>query len=109
MTVYNGAEYLSASVQSIIDQTFKDLEFLIVNDCSTYDFVKIIESFKDDGVVIFDNEKDIWQTKSLDIGLKLAKGEYIARIDADDVAFPLWLDKLVSFIRKHPDMPRHLR
>lgn len=103
MTVYNGAEYLNASVQSIIDQTFKNFEFLIVNDCSTDDSVKIIKSFKDDRIVIYDNEKNIGQTKSLNIGLKLAKGKYIARIDADDVAFPMWLEKLVGFIRKHPE------
>jgi len=103
MTVYNGADYLNASVQSIINQTFKDFEFLIVNDCSTDDSVKIIESFKDDRVAIYDNERNIGQTKSLNIGLKLAKGKYIARIDADDVAFPIWLEKLVGFIRKHPE------
>ena len=103
MTVYNGAKYLNASVQSIINQTFQDFEFLIVNDCSTDDSVKIIESYNDDRIVIYNNEKNIGQTKSLNIGLKLAKGKYIGRIDADDVAFPLWLEKLVGFIRKHPE------
>jgi glycosyltransferase involved in cell wall biosynthesis len=103
MTVYNGAEYLNASVKSIIEQTFKGFEFLIVNDCSTDNSVKIIKSFSDKRIAVFNNERNIGQTKSLNIGLKLAKGEYIARIDADDVAFPMWLEKLVRFIRKHPE------
>lgn len=103
MTVYNGAEYLNASVQSIINQTFEEFEFLIINDCSTDDSTKIIESFNDKRIVVYDNEKNIGQTKSLNIGLKLAKGRYIARIDADDVALPKWLEKLVNYIREHPE------
>ena len=102
MTVYNGSEYLDASVQSIINQTFEDFEFLIINDCSTDDSTKIIESFNDQRIVIYDNEKNIGQTKSLNIGLKLAKGKYIARIDADDTALPKWLERLVGYIKEHP-------
>jgi glycosyltransferase involved in cell wall biosynthesis len=103
MTVYNGAEYLNAAVQSIINQTFEDFEFLIINDCSTDDSTKIIESFNDKRIVIYDNEKNIGQTKSLNIGLKLAKCKYIARIDADDVALPKWLEILVRYIKEHPE------
>ena len=103
MTVYNGAEYLNASVQSIFNQTFEGFEFLIINDCSTDDSIKIIRSFNDKRVTIHNNEKNLGQTKSLNIGLKLAKGKYIARIDADDVALPKWLEKLVGYIREHPE------
>lgn len=103
MTVYNGVEYLNVSVQSIIDQTFKDFEFLIVNDYSTDNSVKIIESFNDKRVVIHNNDRNLGQTKSLNIGLKLARGKYVARMDADDMAFPLWLEKLVKFFEKHQE------
>lgn len=103
MTVYNGAEYLNASVQSILNQTFKDFEFLIINDCSTDNSVEIIESLNDKHIIIHSNEKNLGQTKSLNIGLKLAKGKYIARIDADDVAFPIWLEKLVNYIKEHTE------
>lgn len=101
MTVYNGERYLHASLQSVLNQTFKDFEFLIINDCSTDDSVKIIESFNDKRIIIYDNEMNLGQTKSLNVGLRLAKGKYIARMDADDMAFPLWLDKLVSFAESH--------
>ena len=103
MTVYNGAEYLNASVQSIINQTFEDFEFLIINDCSTDDSIKIIKSFNDKRITIHNNEKNLGQTKSLNIGLKLVKGKYVARMDADDMAFPLWLEKLLKFFEKHQE------
>lgn len=103
MTVYNGGEYLKSSVQSVLNQTFKDFEFLVVNDCSNDDSVKTIESFKDDRIVIYNNERNIGQTKSLNVGLNLARGKYIARMDADDMAFPSWLDKSVDYIRRHPE------
>jgi Glycosyltransferases, probably involved in cell wall biogenesis len=103
MTVYNGAEYLKATVNSIVTQTFTDFEFLIVNDYSMDNSVKIIESFSDERIVIHNNEKNLGQTKSLNVGLKLAKGKYVARMDADDIAFPLWLEKLVKFFEKHQE------
>jgi glycosyltransferase involved in cell wall biosynthesis len=103
MPVYNGAEYLKNSIQSIVNQTFEDIEFLIVNDCSTDNSVKIIESFNDKRISIHNNEKNLGQTKSLNIGLRLARGKYVARMDADDMACPIWLEKLVNYIKKHPE------
>lgn len=101
MTVYNGGKHLKSSVQSVLNQTFRDFEFLIVNDCSTDDSVKMIESFNDERIIIHHNEKNLGQTKSLNIGLNLARGKYAARMDADDMAFPMWLEKLVSFAEAH--------
>ncbi len=103
MTVYNGGEYLRTSVPGILNQTFKDFELLIINDCSTDDSVKIIKSFNDKRIIIHNNEKNLGQTKSLNVGLRLARGKYIARMDADDMAFPLWLEKLVYFMEDHPE------
>ena len=103
MAVYNGGKYLKSSVQSVLNQTYKDFEFLIINDCSTDDSVKIIESFNDKRIIVYNNEKNIGQTKSLNVGLKLARGKYVARMDADDMAFPMWLDKLVKYILEHPE------
>ena len=103
MTVYNGAEYLKTSINSIITQTFTDFELLIVNDYSTDNSVKIIESFNDKRIVIHNNERNLGQTKSLNIGLKLARGKYVARMDADDMAFTFWLEKLVNLIKVYPE------
>lgn len=101
MTVYNGGEYLKESIRSVLSQTFKDFEFLIINDCSTDNSVEIIESFNDERIIIHHNEKNMGQTMSLNVGLKLAGGKYIARMDADDIALPIWLEKLVSFAESH--------
>jgi len=103
MTVYNGGEYLKESVRSVISQTFRDFEFLIVNDCSTDDSVKTIESFNDERIIVHNNENNMGQTKSLNVGLKLARGKYVARMDADDMAFPMWLEILTEYFRNYPD------
>ena len=103
MTVYNGDEYLRSSVQSVLNQTYKDFEFLIINDCSTDDSVKTLESFNDKRIIIYNNEENIGQTKSLNVGLKLARGKYVARMDADDMAFPMWLEKLIRCFSYYPD------
>jgi len=103
MAVYNGGEYLKHSIASVVNQSFRDFEFLIINDCSTDNTVEIIESFHDPRIVIHTNEKNLGQTKSLNVGLRLAKGDYVARIDADDVAFPQWLEQQVFAIEAHPD------
>jgi len=103
MALYNGGEYLHRSIKSILDQTYKNFELLIVNDCSTDDSVKVIESFNDPRVRIHHNQENIGQTKSLNVGLNLAQGEWIARMDADDFALNHWLAKQMSFVRNHPD------
>ena len=103
MSVYNGGKYLRPSVESILNQTYKDFEFFIVNDQSTDDSVKIIESFHDKRIVIHHNEMNLGLTKSLNVGLKLARGKYVARMDADDIAFEMWLEKLMHYFRKHPE------
>jgi len=103
MTVYNGSRYLKDSIESVLKQTYKSFEFLIINDKSSDDSLEILESFHDPRIKIYTNEKNIGQIKSLNKGLKLAKGQYIARMDADDMAFPHWLEKQISFMEKHAE------
>jgi glycosyltransferase involved in cell wall biosynthesis len=87
MTVNNGGKYLKSSAESVLNQTFRDFEFLIISDCSTNDSVKMIESFNDERVIIYHNEKNMGQTKSLNVGLKLASR---APINLDDVIFRIF-------------------
>ena len=103
MPVYNGGEYLRLSIESILSQTYRDFELLIINDCSTDNSLETIKSFNDPRIVVYTNTVNMGQTKSLNIGLKLAKGKYIARMDADDMAFPLWLETLVNYIKERPE------
>jgi len=102
MTVYNGGVYLLPAVGSVLRQTYKDFEFLIINDCSTDGSVEIIRSFADDRIRLVNNEKNSGQTCSLNKGLSLARGRYIARIDADDLVFPQWLEKNFALIEAQP-------
>ena len=99
MTVYNGGSYLRQAVESVLIQSYSDFEFLIVNDSSTDGSLALLRSFQDPRIRIIVNEVNCGQTVSLNIGLQAAKGEYIARIDADDVALPTWLESQMVVVR----------
>lgn len=103
MAVYNGGELLNKTITSILHQTFEDYEFIIVDDCSTDATRQVVSSFGDSRIVLVCNETNIGQTKSLNIGLRVAKGKYIARIDAGDVSLPDRLQKQVEYMENHPD------
>lgn len=103
MTVYNGEVFLKKAIEAILAQSFRDFEFLIVDDCSKDSSVAIIKSYKDDRIILHQNEKNIGQTRSLNLGLRLARGAFIARMDADDLAFPDWLKLQVEFLTKQDE------
>ncbi|MBC8793678.1 MAG: hypothetical protein C6Y20_18940 [Tagaea sp. CACIAM 22H2] len=88
MTVYNGATYLREAIDSILDQTFIDFEFVIVDDGSRDASVRIIKSYPDSRIRLISNPRNLGQTPALNIGLRACRGEYVARMDADDIAFP---------------------
>jgi hypothetical protein len=100
--VYNGGHYLKSAIRSVLAQTFNDFEFLIIDDCSTDSSSEVILSFRDDRIRLHTNEHNLGQTKSLNIGLRLARGKYVARIDADDLAYPRWLETTLGFMHKNP-------
>ncbi len=90
------------AIDSVLKQKYKDFEFLIVEDKGTDGSLKFLQSLRDPRVRIHMNLKNIGQTASLNVGLKLARGQYIARIDADDAAFPNWLEEQVLFLKRDP-------
>jgi glycosyltransferase involved in cell wall biosynthesis len=104
MPVYNGEAYLVEAVRSILSQTFSDFEFVIVNDGSTDRTQKIISSFTDSRIRVLDNEKNLGIIESLNRGVQSCDGEYIARMDADDVSLPDRLRAQVSFLDMHPNL-----
>ncbi|WP_170000229.1 glycosyltransferase [Campylobacter sp. RM9328] len=89
MPVYNAEKYLDEAIQSILNQTYKDCEFIIINDGSTDDSLSIIERYKkqDERIVLIDRENR-GIVASLNEGIQIAKGKYIARMDADDISLP---------------------
>jgi len=104
MAVYNGGGVIRATIDSILNQTFRDFEFIIVDDCSNDDTVKIIESYRESRIVLIRNSSNAGQTRSLNTGLRAAKGEFIARTDAGDISFPQRLEKQVAFLDQNPDI-----
>lgn len=103
MALYNGGEYLRQTVHSVLTQTYDSFEFLIINDCSTDNSLEIIESFRDERIKVYTNPRNVGQTPSLNVGLKLAKGDYFARIDGDDIALPRWLQTQIDAAEQYPD------
>ena len=104
MAVYNGMPYLPLAIESILNQTFSDFEFLIVNDCSTDSTHDVILSYNDPRIRLLDNEENINQTRSLNRGLEHTRTELVARMDADDISHPERLEKQVTFLHDHPEV-----
>ena len=104
MPVYNGQRYLREAIDSILLQTFRDFEFLIINDASTDGSVEIIKSYTDPRIRLVHNETNLGMSATPNKGLDLAQGEYVARKDCDDVSLPTRLEKLVRFLDAHPDV-----
>lgn len=105
MSVYNAEKYLTEAVESILAQTYSDFELILINDKSTDGSGEILKSYaqKDPRIVILENEQNIGLTKSLNRGLAIAKGEYIARMDADDISVADRFEKQVAFLDTHLD------
>jgi len=104
LPVYNGEKYLQETMQSILGQTYTDFEFLIVDDGSTDNSPKIVQSFQDPRIRIMENPERLKLSGALNRGIKEAKGKYIARMDADDIALPLRLQRQVEYMEQHPDI-----
>ncbi|MDD2366334.1 MAG: glycosyltransferase [Desulfuromonadaceae bacterium] len=104
MPVYNAECYLRESIESILLQTFHDFEFLIINDCSTDSSVSIIQSYSDSRICIIHNDNNIGVAASLNKGLSLAQGEYLVRMDADDISRAERLACQVDFMDSNPQI-----
>lgn len=98
MSFCNDEKYIGEAVKSILEQTFSDFEFIIINDASTDSSEEIVKEFADKRIKLIKNSKNLGLTKSLNIGIREAVGEYIARMDADDVCLPQRFEKQVKFL-----------
>lgn len=101
MSVYNGEKYLREAIDSILNQTFTDFEFIIIDDGSTDESAAIINSYNDARIRLIRQENK-GLAPALNVGLKAAKGKYIARMDADDISELARLQQQVSFMQEHP-------
>lgn len=104
MPIYNGEKYLRQAIDSILRQTFTDFEFLIINDGSTDSSAELIESYNDPRIRLVHNKTNLKLIETLNKGIKLARGQYIARMDCDDISLPERLAKQVAFMDAHPEV-----
>jgi len=104
MSVFNRDRYLQRAVESILNQTFTNFEFLIINDGSSDRTEDILETFNDPRIRITKNSENVGLTRSLNRGLEISRGDYIARMDADDVSLPARLERQVKFLDKYSNV-----
>lgn len=106
MSVYNGEEYLSEAIDSVLAQSFSDFELIIINDCSTDSTGEILARYasSDARVKVHTNEVNLRLPSSLNKAISLSEGKYIARMDADDICLPHRLEKQYAFMESNPDV-----
>ena len=106
MSAYNAENFIETAIKDIFSQSFKDFECVIVDDGSTDNTSKIIEQYKkkDSRVPIITNKKNIGLTRSLNVGLSQCQGDYVARLDADDICYKDRLEVQYRFMESHQNI-----
>ena len=102
MAVHNGETYVGAAVDSVLTQKFRDIELIVVDDGSTDRSAEIVRQHADPRVRLIANGRNLGLAPSLNVGLAEARGEFVARLDADDVALPHRLTRQVAFMEANP-------
>lgn len=102
--VYNVAAFIDQTIASILEQTLTDFECVFIDDHSTDNTVEIIKSYNDARIIIIEKEKNTGYTNSLNYGIKMARGKYIARMDGDDMMDNYRFEKQFDFLEKNPEV-----
>lgn len=104
MPVYNTAPYLKEAMDSMLSQTFKDFELIVLNDCSPDNADEILDTYNDPRIVRYKGERNMGLSNVLNAGMDIARGKYIARMDSDDISLPNRLEVQVKYMEEHPDI-----
>lgn len=105
MSVHNTKEeYLRPAIESILNQTYSNFEFIIIDDNSDSRTKNILKSYQDERIIIHTNSQNLGLTKSLNIGINLSRGKYIARMDSDDISLKTRLEEQLKYMEEHPDV-----
>lgn len=104
MSVYNGEEYLKEAINSILQQSYVNFEFIIIDDASTDNSLGIIQSYNDPRIILIQNNKNLFLAASLNRGFRIAKGDYIVRMDADDISMTNRLEKQVKYMERNSNI-----
>ena len=102
LPVYNCEKFIVETIESVLQQTYTDFELLIIDDCSTDTTIAFIEQFNDSRIQLIKKEKNTGYTDSLNFGVSIANGQYIARMDGDDICLPTRFEKQVAFLDANP-------
>ncbi len=104
MPTYNVAPYVKEAIGSVLRQTFSDFELLVVDDASTDDTLAHVRAIEDPRIRIAAFDNNVGLAENLNRGLALITTEYVARMDGDDIAEPIWLEREVNILDNHPDI-----
>ena len=104
LSTYNDEKTISNAIKSILNQSFYNFELIIINDCSTDKTKEVIQSFDDNRIVYLENNINIGRSRSRNNGIKIAKGEFIAIIDGDDIAAPNRLEVQINYLKNNPNI-----
>lgn len=104
LPVYKTADYLCEAMDSMLAQTFTDFELIVLNDCSPDNAEEILDTYSDPRIVRYNGEKNQGLANVLNIGMSMARGKYIARMDSDDISLPTRLETQVRFLEEHLDI-----
>ena len=104
MPVYKTAPYLREAMDSMLSQTFADFELIVLNDCSPDNAEELLDAYDDSRIVRYKGEKNVGLSNVLNVGIGMARGKYIARMDSDDISLPQRLQVQVDYLEKHPDV-----
>lgn len=104
MPVYNTAPYLREAMDSMLSQTFTDFELIVLDDCSPDNAEEILDTYDDPRIVRYKGEKNVGLSNVLNAGIEMAKGNYIARMDSDDISMPNRLQVQVDYLERHPEI-----
>src|SRR5438093_1473162 len=104
LPTYNAAAWLGGAIDSLLGQSYRDFELLVIDDGSTDQTPSLLNTYKDDRIRVLRHEHNSGLIASLNHGIDVAKGKFIARMDADDVSHPRRLERQLAFLERHPEV-----
>ena len=104
MPVYNCECFINEAIESILNQTFTDFELIVIDDCSTDGTFERIRAYNNERIILIGKQEKTGLVASLNAGIALAKGKYIARMDGDDISNVARLEKQIHFLNLHPEI-----
>lgn len=104
MPVYKTAPFLRESMESMLSQTFEDFELIVLDDCSPDNAEEILDTYPDPRIVRYKGDNNVGLSNILNVGIAMARGKYIARMDSDDISLPNRLQVQVDYLESHPEI-----